>query len=247
MFATVRERRLVWPAVATIIAFLILVSLGRWQLDRLAWKEALITAIAERTKAEPVELLNAYSASYPSDLGYEYMRVKAKGRFLNSKERYLYAPDPDAGPGFEVLTPFATADGPIVFVNRGYVPEARQNPATRAAGLIEGDTEVVGLLRNPAMKGTFTPDNDPAHNLWFWRDPYGLAASAFTGEEGKNVLPVFLDAEAPAPGGWPRGGATRLELPNRHLEYALTWFGLAAALLGVFAAFAITRLRAPTA
>lgn len=244
MFATLREKRLVWPAVATLVAFLLLISLGRWQLDRLAWKDGLIAAIETRTKEEPVELLNAYSASYPSDLGFEYMRVKARGRFLHSKERYFYAPDADAGPGFEVYTPFVMDAGPVVFVNRGYVPEEKQNPATRAAGLVEGDVEVVGLLRGPGSKGFFTPDNDPARNLWFWRDPAGLAASAF-GNRAKYVLPVFLDAEPANPGGWPKGGATRLELPNRHLEYALTWFGLAAALLGVFSAFAVSRLRTP--
>lgn len=245
MFSTLREKRLVWPAVATLVAFPILISLGKWQLDRLAWKEGLIAAIAERTHAEPVDLVSAYTASYPTDLGFEYMRVKAKGRYLHSKERYFYAPDADQGPGFDVYTPLALADGGIVFVNRGYVPEVKQNPATRAEGLVEGDVEVVGLLRSMGTKGLFTPDNDPSHNLWFWRDPYGLAASTFAGDEAKNVLPVFLDAEAPAPGGWPKGGATLLELPNRHLEYALTWFGLAGALLAVFAAFAVGRTRSP--
>ena len=61
-----------------------------------------------------------------------------------------------------------------------------------------------------------------------------------------EAVPVFVDAEArPAnPGGWPRGGTTVLKLPNRHLEYAVTWFGLAATLIGVFGAFAVARLRA---
>jgi surfeit locus 1 family protein len=60
-------------------------------------------------------------------------------------------------------------------------------------------------------------------------------------------VPFIVDAELDPglPGGFPKGGVTRLELPNRHLEYALTWYGLAAALVAVFAAFAVTRWRQP--
>ncbi len=81
------------------------------------------------------------------------------------------------------------------------------------------------------------------HNLWYWRDLDGLFQAAFGAGDRVSRAPFFVDAEAPAPGGWPKGGATRLELPNRHLEYAITWFGLAAALAAVFAAYAVPRLR----
>jgi surfeit locus 1 family protein len=97
-----------------------------------------------------------------------------------------------------------------------------------------------------SSKGVFTPDNEPQANLWYWRDFSGLFASAFSGGD-RGFIPVFLDASSAAPGGWPRGGATLLELPNRHLEYAITWFGLAAALLAVFGAYVATRLREPRA
>jgi surfeit locus 1 family protein len=93
----------------------------------------------------------------------------------------------------------------------------------------------------PAAKGFFTPDNDAGSNVWYWRDLNGLMASAF-GDSGPAAVPLFLEAEAPAPGGWPKGGATLVELPNRHLEYAITWFGLAFALAAVFAAYAVPRL-----
>jgi surfeit locus 1 family protein len=227
----------------TLVALAILLGLGFWQLERKAWKENLLATIAARTSEEPVDLLNAYSATHENDLGFEYMRAKARGRFLNDKERYFYAPDPSLGPGYHVYTPLEiSGTKAIVFVNRGFVPEALKDPAKRPDGQFDGDVEVVGLMRGPGQKNTFTPDNDVKANLWFWRDYAGLFASAFAGTD-RTPIAVFLDAEDAAPGGWPKGHATLVDLPNRHLEYALTWFGLAATLIAVFAAFAWTRLR----
>jgi len=91
----------------------------------------------------------------------------------------------------------------------------------------------------------FSPEHDAKTGVWYWRDFDGMARAALGPEAGK-AMRFFLDAEAepPNPGGWPKGGTTRLTLPNRHLEYALTWYGLAAALIGVLVAFAVGRLRA---
>lgn len=229
--------------VTVLIALPILLGLGFWQLERLAWKESLVAAIAERTKQAPSDLIGTYSATHEGDLGFEYMRVKVRGRFVNDKERYFYAPDPTLGPGYNVYTPLEIAGTTaVVFVNRGFVPEDRKDPAKRRQGQIEGETEVVGLLRGVGQKGTFTPENDVKANLWFWRDYAALFASAFEGTD-RTPIAAFLDAEAAAPGGWPKGGATLVDLPNRHLEYALTWFGLAATLVAVFGAFVWARLR----
>src|SRR5688572_9516293 len=110
------------------------------------------------------------------------MRAKVRGRFLNDKERYFYAPDPNLGPGYHVYSPLEiSGTNAVVFVNRGFVPEALKDPAKRPDSLLDGEVEVVGLMRGPSVKGTFTPDNDVKANLWFWRDYAGLFASAFTG------------------------------------------------------------------
>ena len=126
-------------------------------------------------------------------------------------------------------------------VNRGFVPDELKDPAKRAAGQIAGDVSATGLLRVADVQTVFVPDNDAHRNICYWRD-IGAMAATF-GADAPRVHRYFIDAEAnpPAPGGWPKGGVTRLELPNRHLEYALTWYALAATLLVVFAAFAITR------
>lgn len=243
MLKRMRAAGLLGPAVMTVMALALLLALGFWQLERLKWKEGLIRDIAARTAAAPQSLEETLRA-YESGRDIEYTRVSVKGRFLHDKERYLYAPDQQEGLGYQVLTPLeAHPSGLIVFINRGFVPDALKDPAKRPAGLVEGQTEVVGLVRLGAAKGAFTPENDVRGNLWYWRDLPALANSAFPGGD-RTVAPFVLDSEAPSTaGGWPRGGTTILTLPNRHLEYALTWFGLAAALVVIFGLYAVPRLR----
>ena len=125
-------------------------------------------------------------------------------------------------------------------VNRGFVPEGRQNPATRAAGEIMGKSDLVGVLRWPELPGLFSPKNDPAHNLWFVRDPGAIAAAKGWGE----VAPFFVELESPQPpGGLPQAGALKPNLRNEHLQYAITWFGLAVVVAVMFLAFLGSRWR----
>jgi surfeit locus 1 family protein len=237
-----RARTLIWPAALTLAGLSVLVSLGVWQLQRRAWKEGLIATIAARTAAAPVALAEAEKRlRVGADV--EYVRVRVRGRFLHEKEQYFYAQDPRLGPGFHIYTPLEIAgEQTVVFVNRGFVTDALKAPEKRLAGQVEGEVEMSGLVRGPDTKGLFTAQNDAENNLWYWRDLDGLMASAF-GDRPPPHIPVFVEAEAAAPGGWPKGSATRLELPNRHLQYAITWFGLAAALAGVFLAFAASHLK----
>jgi surfeit locus 1 family protein len=243
MLSTLREKRLLWPGVATLTGVAILIALGNWQIRRLAWKEGLIAAIAERTHAQPVSIADA--EHHDEDI--EYLRVKARGKFLNDKELHLYALDEKDGVGWHVLAPLQLTDGAVVFVNRGFVPDELKDAAKRKEGEPDGEVEIVGLVRKPEVAGAFTPANDAGKNVWYWRDLPAMGAAAL-GSEKARLIPFVIDAELEPrnPGGWPRGGVTRLELPNRHLEYALTWYGLAAALIGVFAAFAATRWRQPS-
>jgi surfeit locus 1 family protein len=247
MLKALREKGLLWPSVMTVAALVLLISLGNWQMQRLAWKEGLIAAIEARTHADPIDAAEIETrAADGSDI--EYTRAKVAGRLLNEKELHLYALDSKYGPGYHVITPLERDDGSIVFINRGYVPLDLKDPAKRAQGQRDGEVEIVGLVRHPETAGTFTPDNDTAANIWYWRDLDGMAAAAL-GPDHARVAPFYIDAEAGRAasdaGSWPKGGVTRLELPNRHLEYALTWYGLAVALIAIFAAFAIPRWRRP--
>jgi surfeit locus 1 family protein len=236
--------RLLWPTLAALAGLAVLIGLGTWQIERKRWKEGLIATIAARVHADPVPLASiTVRANGKGDL--EYTHVSVKGRFHHDKERYLYAPTP-AGQGGHVYTPLETAEGALVWINRGLVPDARKAPATRVEGQVEGEVEVRGLVRVPPGPGLFAAQNDPGHNIWYWPDVAGMTASAFPeGVQTAKALPLVIDADAqpPPPGGLPKGGVTRLDLPNRHLEYALTWYGLAAALAGVYLVFAVNRLR----
>lgn len=245
MLQRLQRAGLIWPTALSVVGLAALIGLGTWQLQRKQWKDALIAKIAERVTAAPMPLARAEQI-WRGGGDVEYLHVQARGRFHHDKERYLYAPA-KSGLGWHVYTPLEMASARFVWVNRGFVPDARKPPATRAEGQPGGETEVRGLVRAPAHKGLFTPDNDVAHNLWYWPDAHAMTTSAFAGAS-VQALPLVIDADAtPAPpGGLPRGGVTRLDLPNRHLEYALTWYGLALTLIGVYSGFAITRLRTPT-
>jgi surfeit locus 1 family protein len=243
MLSRLRHAGLIWPTAFGAVALAVLLGLGTWQLQRKQWKEGLIAKIAQRVKAPPIRLAaDGQLAATPSgDL--EYLHVGIEGRFHHDRERYLYAPA-KSGLGWHVYTPLELQpDGRIVWVNRGFVPDERRDPATRRQGHPPGKVEVTGIVRVPHGRTAFTPDNDVARNLWYWPDVAAMHGSAFGGAT-PPVLPFWVDADAAAdPAGLPRGGVTRLDLPNRHLEYALTWYGLALTLIGVYTAFAATRLR----
>lgn len=222
--------------IATLIGFALLVWLGVWQLQRLEWKEAIIARIEARTERNPVTLERAIELA--GTLGDpSYLPVTVEGRFHNERERYLYAISLEGEPGWHVITPLETASGRVVLVDRGFVPEAFRDPATREPGQFKDVVAVTGLLRTSETPNLFSPDNNEAANQWFTRDLGAMARSMFPGGT-VNVAPFFVEAaEGDVPGGWPRGGQTRLQLPNKHLQYALTWFGLAAVLLVIYGAF----------
>ena len=157
--------------------------------------------------------------------GLAFHHVIMSGAFLNQHELYFHAIANGGTPGYHVITPFRLTDGNVVFVDRGFVPEDRRDPKTRAAGEITGETTVTGLLRLPGGGGGwFTPANQPAQDLWFSIDLPAMANAAHL----DHVLPLYVDADAtPEPGGYPQGGQTNTALPNDHLQYALTWYGLA--------------------
>jgi len=225
-----RFRPSLWPTLFTLPALIVLVGLGVWQLQRLHWKEALIEERQMRS-ALPAAVLPEQIAA-PEDL--EYTPLKVSGRFHHDREFYLAARTLNGRVGLHVVTPFELPDSRILMIDRGWIPDARRDPSTRPEGQTPGEVEVSGLGRLPGWKGLdwLQPENLPEENLWFWVDPPAMAAAA-------GLSPVieglYLDAgPAENPGGWPRGGQTRIELPNDHLQYALTWFALAVALAVIY-------------
>jgi surfeit locus 1 family protein len=217
------------PTLFTVPAVLIMFGLGGWQVQRLHWKEGLIAQRDAAAAAPPM----APPRSLDEAHGREFHHVVAEGVFRNDKELYLAAASDNGGSGYQIMTPLIMSDGRTMFVNRGFVPSERKDPAKRAAGELAGSQRVVGLLRVPPPEkpSFFLPDNRPDLNLWFWVDLPAMATAAGVADPA----PFYIDADnTPNPGGWPKGGITRLDLPNDHLQYAVTWFSLAVALIVIY-------------
>ncbi|TPP10202.1 SURF1 family protein [Rhizobium glycinendophyticum] len=222
-----------WAGLVLVpLAIAILLSLGTWQVNRLHWKESLLTAIDERSHAPAIDV-SEIAARLAAGEEIDYRHATASGRFLHDKERHFLATF-DGQSGFYLYTPLELADGRFLFVNRGFVPYDRKDAQTRPESLVEGQQTVTGLARARLNEkpSSLVPDNNEATNIFYWKDLTRMAAS--TGLPEDRVLPFFLDADAtPVPGGLPKGGVTQVDLPNSHLQYAITWYGLAFALAAV--------------
>jgi len=224
----------VFTAVSAIL-FAILIGLGVWQLERLHWKLGLIAEVNRNMAAAPVTLDQALAMGNAA----QYRRIALTGHFDNAREAYLFTTGADGSPVYHVLTPFETARGTLI-VDRGLVPGDLRDPSTRLRGQLSGERHIVGVWRVPDPPGAFTPPPDPAHRVWYSRDVNAIAAARHI----TLAAPAIVEADAtPNPGGWPLGGQTQVSFRNEHLQYAITWFLLAAALLGVYAAYHISRGR----
>lgn len=252
MLARMRSAGLLWPAIMTLVMFPVLMALGNWQWHRKTWKEDLIAKVETRSKSEPVSYTAALS-EFVKTGDVEYLRVRVTGTFDHAEERHVYAPR-STSQGWNVFTLLKPDGGFPVFVNRGWVPDTLKDAAKRAEGQVAGPVTVTGLVRLDEKKAWFTPAPDIAGNKWFARDTWAMRWGA-AGEPSPDILasmrlaayaPFSIDAEAePAnPGGWPKGGTTEIHLPNSHLQYVVTWYGLALTLLAVFGVFARQRIAA---
>lgn len=226
-------------SLAAGAVFLVLVALGSWQLQRLGWKQGQIEERQSRAAGEAVELSAALAE--PGDRNFH--PVWLSGRFLHEKEMFLAARSFDRRVGYQVVTPFVLESGGTVLVNRGWIPHDKQDAALRADGQLAGVVRLNGLIRTQQPQATFQPDNRLDEGVWYWVDIDAMGTAA-----GLEVLPVVVEADAtPNPGGLPVGGQTRLEMPNDHLQYALTWYALALILAVIFVVFHRRKAGAETA
>jgi len=226
-----------------LVCLAILIGLGVWQLERKAWKENLIAAMTSRLDA-PAQPLPSPWSSLTQDAG-EFRRVAFTATFAPGEEALVYTPGSALradikGPGYFVFAPGKLADGRTIVVDRGFVPLDRKDKAGRAQGAPQGPINIVGYLRWPETRGLFTPADDVKGGVWYLRDSAAMAAAKHWGD----VAPFYVDQEEPVPlGGWPSPGKIVVKLPNNHLQYAITWFGLGAALLGVYGFWVFGRFR----
>ena len=240
-----RRRRRSWRGLLApaLLLFAALVALGTWQLQRKAWKEALIATLDERLTAPPVPLPTPDTWPRLDQRSDEYRRVEFTAAFEPGQSALVLATTsafrPDvSGLGFWVFAPARLADGAVVVINRGFVPAPSGDPNVNYDDPATGVVEITGALRWADARHWFTPRDNPAQNIWYVRDPAMLAAAKNWGKS--TVAPFYVEQESPPPRGrWPQPGKLVVNLPNNHLQYVVTWYGLALVLVVVFAVWAL--------
>jgi len=218
--------RLLAIALAGMIVVALL-FLGTWQVQRLFWKDGLIEVMAARMVAPPVPLTEALALPVDQQ---EWTPVRASGQLLSDASFALYRIGANGRPGYHILTPLVLDDGHAVLINRGLMEaESFKLALGEMPAVPEQTVDVTGILRPGETPAFFTNDNDPDNEAWFWIELDLLAERA-----GVELLPGVIYADADPAGVDLRAGQARFDPPNRHLEYAITWYCLAAAAGVVF-------------
>lgn len=227
-------RPALWPTLISLPILVLSLTLGVWQMERREWKRDILDRMAANQAAAPLPLDELLKGD---PLRHEYGRVKVAGSFLHDKEFHLAARSLKNKVGLQLVTAFKTDDGKIVLFDRGWIPSEKKEPAKRAEGQVPGRVELTGIVRRNQERRQFAPENAPDKNVWFHVDVPLMRRMAGAPSDPK-LDAFFLDADAaPNPGGVPIGGQTRLDIPNDHLQYAITWFLIALALAGVYLAY----------
>jgi len=225
------------PTLITVPVVVILLALSVWQVNRYVWKVNLVEQINAQLATAPVSL--PAGDIVPED--WQYRRVSVTGVFDHENELHLFSHADKGRKGFQVITPLRrSAEGDVVLVNRGWVPEARKEASARAEGLLDGEITLSGIARKPWAKGwSFMPQSNPETNVWLYGELQAMGEHI-----GASVAPVFVEVDASeVPGGFPIGGQTRVTLPNNHFQYAFTWIGLAIAMIVIFVLYGVKRGR----
>ncbi len=227
-----RFRPFLWLTIVSLPTLLVLVGLGSWQLQRLQWKNDLIASFELRAAAAPIAVPAADSGL--DDV--EFHRLALVGTFQHDKEVFLTGRTYEGNAGFHIVTPFQLDDGRIILINRGWVSEDYRDPAKRAFSQITGPVTVAGILRRPGVKGYFVPENEPDNGFWFTLVPSQI--NAHLGLGAQAIGQFYADAVRTSDVvTLPIAAKTKLNLRNAHLSYAMTWYGIALALIGVYIAF----------
>ncbi len=217
------------PAILTLLMLVGLIMLGNWQMHRLAWKEDLLRQIKDRRGGAPMVIETGARVAALRPATHHYQRAWLIGRFgaqtvfwftqINQAPAGL---SPQERVGYHVLTPFYLRDGTPLLVDRGFVPARLK---AHIPSSLTHRQKLAVVLRWPDRRGPFDADDQPAENLFYVRDPAAIGA------HWRLPLPVVIGEVADSGETWPRGGQTRMKLANRHLAYAMTWYGLALVLV----------------
>ena len=232
-------RPYLWLTVFSVPSLAVLVMLGLWQLDRLVWKTELIDSFNERANA---------AAMLPPDAAadlsqFEFHNLALSGRFMHDRELYLTGRTYEGNAGFHVVTPFRTDQGKVIFVNRGWVSEAYRKPDSRLFSVKNEQVSLRAVLRLPQQKGYFVPENEPENGFWFTLKPEEMAEFHKLEQAVKTYYADQIRTSEVLT--LPIAAEINIDVRNTHLNYALTWFGIALSLVGVYIAYHVNagRLR----
>ena len=224
-------RPFLWPTIVAFPTLLVLLWLGTWQVQRLEWKNQLIEDFESRATAAPIDLPVGQI-----DRKMEFRRLALTGSFDHTKEVFMTGRTYEGNAGFHIVTPFALTDGRMILVNRGWVSESYRDPSKRGFTLIEGETQIEAIIRFPNEKGHFVPENEPENGFWFTLVPAQIVTHLeLDGQAETAVYAAALRTSDEIR--LPIGARTETNLRNSHLGYAITWYGIACALIGVYLAF----------
>jgi surfeit locus 1 family protein len=228
-----------WPILlASAIGIAILLGLGVWQVKRLGQKEALIAEFEKRAMNNPISLTQALAKQGQGE-DIEYLKVTLTGQ-TDAKNTFRKVASINGNPGWEIIAPFRTEDGSLVLVDFGAIAE------NQPLNLLETQQTIVGVVRfHNKGRGYFDNNNDAAKNIWYWWDVPAMLGG-LNHVAAVHAAPFILQKLPSAENEVPLAELPKVELANNHLGYAITWFGLAAALAGV-TGFYVFSLRKPNA
>ena len=209
-----------------IVGTAILMSLGFWQLQRMTWKAGILSEIDARLAEAPVAL-----PEEPSPVSDKYLQVEVKGT-INEGELHVLTFG-DGGPGFRVIAPMVLDDGRRILVDRGFLSETEKDKS-RAGG----ELTAVGSLVWPQETDKYVPDPNLVKNIWFARDVSLMAEALQT-----NQVMLAISRSSNNDGITPQ--RVSINISNRHLEYVMTWFSLAAIWIGM-TGYALWRIKPKT-
>jgi cytochrome oxidase assembly protein ShyY1 len=239
-----RQRGVLGFAIVSLVMVATCLALGIWQLQRRVEKHALISALNERLAAapEPLPAPSQWHALTPAKD--EFRRVSFTATYPKLPDAMIYSSgsavrEDVSGPGTWAFLPAKLPDGDTVVVNTGFVQNTMQDRAQQdraVTRLVTGQPlKLTGYLRFPEAAGTLTPTENIGKRLWFTRDHLSIARALGWGEGGKTMAPFYVDLEAPVPeSGIPKPGPLTVHLKDDHMQYAVTWFGLAFAVMIAF-------------
>jgi surfeit locus 1 family protein len=215
-----------WPILfASAIGIAILLGLGVWQVNRLGQKEALIATLENRLKTPPISLNEALSKQGQGE-DIEYLKIKLAGQ-IDPKNTFRKVTSINGDPGWEIIAPFRTEEGSLVLIDLGAIAE------NQPLSLPETPQTIIGIIRfHNKGRGYFDNDNNAAKNIWYWWDVPAMLGG-LNQIAAVHAAPFILQKLPSAENEVPLAELPKVELANNHLGYAITWFGLAAALAGV--------------